>query len=497
MSAMNHPAIVEATVRELSVPGHRGPRLQPLDIPERGVEALLPQIALRAGAPALPEISEPAVVRHFVNLSTLNHHIDKALYPLGSCTMKYNPKLNDEVARLPGFAGIHPFQPDETVPGALAVIGDLHEWLRTIMGMPGITTQPVAGAQCELTAILMVRAYHTDRGDAREEVIVPDSAHGTNPSTVAQVGYKVVTVPSGPDGLVDMEALKKAISPKTAAMMLTNPNTLGIFECQVGTIARWIHDAGALLYLDGANLNAMVGLASPGAMGFDLAHINLHKTFSTPHGGGGPGGGVLCVRPGLEPYLPAPVLVPFASGFRWDYDRPRSIGRVHSYYGNFGILVRALCYLRSLGASGVSEVSREAILNANYLKARLKDAYAPSHEGYCMHEFVLSATRQKARGVKALDVAKRLLDFGFHAPTTYFPLIVDEALMIEPTETETKSTIDAFAEAMLAIDRESVEDPESVRRAPTKTPVRRLDEARAARHLVLSWQDLEAGLGGV
>ena len=461
------------------------------------MEALLPQIALRAGAPALPEISEPAVVRHFVNLSTLNHHIDKALYPLGSCTMKYNPKLNDEVARLPGFAGIHPFQPDETVPGALAVIGDLHEWLRTIMGMPGITTQPVAGAQCELTAILMVRAYHTDRGDAREEVIVPDSAHGTNPSTVAQVGYKVVTVPSGPDGLVDMEALKKAISPKTAAMMLTNPNTLGIFECQVGTIARWIHDAGALLYLDGANLNAMVGLASPGAMGFDLAHINLHKTFSTPHGGGGPGGGVLCVRPDLEPYLPAPVLVPFASGFRWDYDRPRSIGRVHSYYGNFGILVRALCYLRSLGASGVAEVSREAILNANYLKARLKDAYAPSHEGYCMHEFVLSATRQKARGVKALDVAKRLLDFGFHAPTTYFPLIVDEALMIEPTETETKSTIDAFAEAMLAIDRESVEDPESVRRAPTKTPVRRLDEARAARHLVLSWQDLEAGLGGV
>ena len=497
MSSMNHPAIVEATVRELSVPGHRGPRLQPLDIPEQGAAALLPRIALRAGAPALPEISEPAVVRHFVNLSTLNHHIDKALYPLGSCTMKYNPKLNDEVARLPGFAGIHPFQPDETVPGALAVIGELHEWLRTIMGMPGITTQPVAGAQCELTAILMVRAYHTDRGDAREEVIVPDSAHGTNPSTVAQVGYKVVTVPSGPDGLVDMEALKKAISPKTAAMMLTNPNTLGIFERQVGTIARWIHDAGALLYLDGANLNAMVGLASPGAMGFDFAHINLHKTFSTPHGGGGPGGGVLCVRPDLEPYLPTPVLVPSASGFRWDYDRPRAIGRVHSYYGNFGILVRALCYLRSLGASGVSEVSREAILNANYLKARLKDAYAPSHEGYCMHEFVLSATRQKARGVKALDVAKRLLDFGFHAPTTYFPLIVDEALMIEPTETETKSALDAFAEAMLAIDRESVEDPESVRRAPTKTPVRRLDEARAARQLVLSWQDLEAGLGGV
>ncbi len=496
MSAMNDPTIVEATLREMSVAGHRGPRLQPLDIPERGAAALLPHASLRAGAPGLPEISEPAAVRHFVNLSTLNHHIDKALYPLGSCTMKYNPKLNDEMARLPGFAGIHPFQPDETVPGALAVIGELHDWLRAIMGMPGITTQPVAGAQCELTAILMVRAYHTDRGDAREDVIVPDSAHGTNPSTVAQVGYKVVTVPSGPDGLVDMDALKKAISPRTAAMMLTNPNTLGIFEREVGTIARWIHDAGALLYLDGANLNAMVGLASPGAMGFDFAHINLHKTFSTPHGGGGPGGGVLCVRPDLEPYLPAPVLVPAGSGYRWDYDRPRSIGRVHSYYGNFGILVRALAYVRALGASGIAEVSRESILNANYLKARLKDAYAPSHEGYCMHEFVLSATRQKARGVKALDVAKRLLDFGFHAPTTYFPLIVEEALMIEPTETETKSALDAFAEAMLAIDRESIEDPETVRRAPTKTPVRRLDEARAARRLVLSWQDLEAGPGG-
>jgi glycine dehydrogenase subunit 2 len=279
-------------------------------------------------------------------------------------------------------------------------------------------------------------------------------------------------------------------------MMLTNPNTLGIFERDVGTIATWIHEAGALLYLDGANLNAMVGLASPGAMGFDFAHINLHKTFSTPHGGGGPGGGVLCVRSDLEPYLPAPVLVKAESGYRWDFDRPRSVGRVHSFYGNFGILVRALAYLRSLGDTGVAEVSREAILNANYLKARLQDAYQPSHGGYCMHEFVLSAKRQKARGVKALDVAKRLLDFGMHAPTTYFPLIVDEALMIEPTETETKGALDGFAEAMLTIDRESIEDPASVRRAPTRTPVRRLDEAAAARRLVLSWQDLEAGVGG-
>jgi len=431
-----------------------------------------------------------------VNLSTKNHHIDKAIYPLGSCTMKYNPKLNDEMARIPGFAGLHPLQPVETAQGALALLWELHDWLRAIMGMPGITTQPVAGAQCELTAILMTRAYHAERGNPREEVIVPDSAHGTNPSTVHQVGYRVVTVPSGPDGLVDMVALRAAISEKTAAMMLTNPNTLGIFERNVGEIARRIHDAGALLYLDGANLNAMVGLASPGAMGFDFAHINLHKTFSTPHGGGGPGGGVLCVRADLEPYLPAPVLVREGDGYRWEDDRPRSIGRVHSHYGNFGILVRALAYMRSLGGTGIAEVSREAILNANYLKARLRDAYVPSHEGLCMHEFVLSASRQKARGIKALDIAKRLLDFGMHAPTTYFPLIVEEALMIEPTETETKASLDAFAEALLTIDRESIEDPDRLKRAPTRTPVRRLDEGRAARELRLSWQDLEAGGAG-
>ena len=482
----------ELNLLERSVPGHRGPRLAPLDVPARGVEKLLPASRVRTKPVGLPEISEPAVVRHFVNLSVLNHHIDKAIYPLGSCTMKYNPKLNDEMAAIPGFSMIHPLQPDETSQGALRLIAELHDWLRAIMGMPGITTQPVAGAQCELTAILMTRAYHRDHGDPREEVIVPDSAHGTNPSTVHQVGYRVVTIPSGPDGCVDLEALRKAISPKTAAMMLTNPNTLGIFERNVGEIARLVHEAGALLYLDGANLNAMLGLASPGSMGFDFAHINLHKTFSTPHGGGGPGGGVLCVREDLEPYLPMPVLQAEGDRLRWNYDRPKSIGRVHSYYGNFGMLVRALAYIRSLGASGISEVSREAILNANYLKSRLEDAYVPSHEGPCMHEFVLSASRQKARGVKALDIAKRLLDFGMHAPTVYFPLIVEEALMIEPTETETKASLDAFADAMLQIDRESQESPERVREAPTQTPVRRLDEGRAARKLLTTWRDLEA-----
>jgi glycine dehydrogenase subunit 2 len=487
---------VELTLRERSVEGHRGPRLLPLDVPAEGAEKLLPRGRLRAKAPGLPEISEPAAVRHFVNLSTLNHHIDKAIYPLGSCTMKYNPKLNDEMAAMPGFAGIHPFQSEDLSQGALAVIGELHEWLKAIMGMPAITTQPVAGAQCELTAILITRAYHAERGDPREEVIVPDSAHGTNPSTANQVGYRAVTVPSGPDGCVDLEALRRAVSTKTAALMLTNPNTLGIFERQVGEIARIVHDAGALLYLDGANLNALVGLANPGSMGFDFAHINLHKTFSTPHGGGGPGGGVLCVREALEPFLPTPVLERSGDRYRWNYDRPRSIGRVHSYYGNFGMLVRALCYIKTLGAEGLAEVSREAILNANYLKARLTEAYAPSQPGYCMHEFVLSASRQKARGVRALDIAKRILDFGMHAPTTYFPLIVDEALMIEPTETETKASLDAFADVLLTIDRESRDDPERVKQAPTQTPVRRLDEARAARRLTLTWRDLEAEGGG-
>ena len=485
----------ELTLREVSVPGHRGPRLAPLDVPGKGAERWIPADRIRKSPAALPEVSEPVAVRHFVNLSVLNHHIDKAIYPLGSCTMKYNPKLNDEMARIPGFAGIHPLQPEQVSQGALAVIAELHEWLRAVMGMPAITTQPAAGAQCELTAILMTRAYHRDQGDAREEVIVPDSAHGTNPSSVHQVGYRVVTIPSGQDGCVDLEALRKAISRKTAAMMLTNPNTLGIFERNVGEIARLIHEAGALLYLDGANLNAMLGLATPGAMGFDFAHINLHKTFSTPHGGGGPGGGVLCARAELEPYLPIPVLEQDGDRYRWSYDRPRSIGRVHSYYGNFGILVRALCYMRSLGGTGIAELSREAILNANYLKARLAEAYAPSHPGFCMHEFVLSASRQKARGVKALDIAKRLLDFGVHAPTIYFPLIVEEALMIEPTETETKASLDGFADALLEIDRETQTDPERVKTAPTQTPVRRLDEARAARRLEVTWQDLE-GQGG-
>jgi len=487
--------VPELTLKEISVEGHRGPRLAPLDVPAEGETRLLPADRLRRGAPGLPEVSEPAVVRHFVNLSILNHHIDRAIYPLGSCTMKYNPKLNDEVASMPGLAAIHPLQPEELAQGALAVVAELKHWLGTIAGLPAVTLQPAAGAQCELTAVLMTRAYHRERGNPREEVIVPDSAHGTNPSTVNQVGYRVVTVPSGSDGCVDIDALRRVVSEKTAALMLTNPNTLGIFERRVGEIARIVHEAGGLLYLDGANLNALIGLASPGSMGFDFTHINLHKTFSTPHGGGGPGGGALCVREELAPYLPTPVLERTGDRYHWTDDRPRSIGRVHSFYGNFGMMVRALCYVKTLGASGLEEVSREAILNANYLKARLQDAYQPSYPGYCMHEFVLSASRQKARGVRALDVAKRLLDFGVHAPTAYFPLIVDEALMIEPTETETKASLDRFADALLAIDRESQEDPERVRNAPTRTPVRRLDEARAARKLTLTWRDLEDEVG--
>jgi glycine dehydrogenase subunit 2 len=486
----------EPLLFERSSPGKRAWQLPELDVPPVDPRQALGAANVRDEIRDFPEVSEVEAIRHFTRLSTWNYAIDYGMYPLGSCTMKYNPKLNDEMAAMPGFAGIHPFQSEDLSQGALAVIGELHEWLKAIMGMPAITTQPVAGAQCELTAILITRAYHAERGDPREEVIVPDSAHGTNPSTANQVGYRAVTVPSGPDGCVDLEALRRAVSTKTAALMLTNPNTLGIFERQVGEIARIVHDAGALLYLDGANLNALVGLANPGSMGFDFAHINLHKTFSTPHGGGGPGGGVLCVREALEPFLPTPVLERSGDRYRWNYDRPRSIGRVHSYYGNFGMLVRALCYIKTLGAEGLAEVSREAILNANYLKARLTEAYAPSQPGYCMHEFVLSASRQKARGVRALDIAKRILDFGMHAPTTYFPLIVDEALMIEPTETETKASLDAFADVLLTIDRESKDDPERVKQAPTQTPVRRLDEARAARRLTLTWRDLEAEGGG-
>jgi glycine dehydrogenase subunit 2 len=472
---------------EMSRPGVRGALLPELDVPARGTAELIPDGLARRAPLDLPEVGEPDVVRHFTGLSVLNHHVDKNLYPLGSCTMKYNPKINDRMAALPGFAGLHPLTPEAGSQGALAVLKALEDALAEITGLPAVSLQPAAGAQGELTAMLIARAYHADRGEDRDEVLIPDSAHGTNPASVRMAGLKAVEIKSNPRGKLDLEVVREAIGPRTAAMMITNPNTLGIFESRIEAVAEVAHEAGALLYLDGANMNALVGLARPGAMGFDMMHLNLHKTFSTPHGGGGPGAGPIAVTESLRDYLPAPVIQETNGVFAFDHDRPRSIGRVHGFHGNFGVLVRALTYIWSLGPEGLREVSRNAILNANYLLARLGEAFVLKYPGPCMHEFVVSATRQKARGVRALDISKRLLDYGFHSPTTYFPLIVEEALMVEPTESESQATLDRFAEALLAIDREIDENPDLVRGAPHTTPVQRPDEAAAARRPRLRW----------
>ncbi|HET7224943.1 MAG TPA: aminomethyl-transferring glycine dehydrogenase subunit GcvPB [Candidatus Eisenbacteria bacterium] len=469
-------------------PGHRGPALPACDVPERPLGELLPGAQLRDTL-RLPQVSEPEVVRHFIELSTLNHHIDKGLYPLGSCTMKHNPKLNDEIASLPGFALAHPLAPDEASQGALAVLHALQHTLAAITGFAAVTTQPAAGAQGELTGLLMIRAWHRSRGEGvrRTRVIVPDSAHGTNPASVHLVGWETVTVPSGEHATVNLDALDQALDERAAAVMLTVPNTLGLFEPRILEVTKLAHRHGAQVYLDGANLNALVGLVRPGDLGFDLMHINVHKTFSTPHGGGGPGAGPVAVAAHLEPFLPVPVIEERGGRLVTVEDRPHSVGRVHGYHGNFGILVRALTYILTLGPPGLAEVSRTAILNANYLMRRLARAYELPHPEPCMHEFVLSGRNLRRHGVKTLDVAKRLLDFGVHAPTVYFPLIVEEALMIEPTETETLDRLEHFASAMEQIAREAAQHPELLHEAPHDTPVRRLDEGRAARELKLRW----------
>jgi glycine dehydrogenase subunit 2 len=434
-------------------------------------------------------VSEPEVVRHFIELSTLNHHIDRGLYPLGSCTMKHNPKVNDEIAALAGFALAHPMSGDEAVQGALRVIVELERALAEITGFTAVTTQPAAGAQGETTGLLMIRAWHRSRGEGerRRRVIVPDSAHGTNPASVHLVGYETVTIASEAHATVDIGVLRRALDDRTAAVMLTVPNTLGLFESRAREITGLAHEAGAQVYMDGANLNALVGLVRPGDLGFDLMHINLHKTFSTPHGGGGPGAGPVAVAAHLEPFLPVPVVVERDGILGFESDRPRSVGRVHSFHGNFGILLRGLVYLSTLGPEGLREVSRTAILNANYLMRRLAKTYDLPHPEHCMHEFVLSGRGLRKHGIKTLDVAKRLLDFGVHAPTVYFPLIVEEALMIEPTETETLDRLDHFAAAMERIAQEAAENPKMLLDAPLTTPVSRLDEGRAARELVLHW----------
>jgi glycine dehydrogenase subunit 2 len=486
-----------------------GPRLQPtlfergrpgrgggkIPHPPTGALDRLPADARRTAPPALPELNEPEVVRHYVNLSQLNHAVDTGFYPLGSCTMKFNPKLNEWAARLRGFAELHPLAPDEVAQGTLQLLWELEAALAEISGMRAVTLQPAAGAQGELTGILMVRAYHRERGDTeRTEVLVPDSSHGTNPATASMAGYTTVTIPSAPDGGVDIERFTAALGPRTAAVMITNPSTLGLFESRIGELLEAVHAAGALAYMDGANLNAIMGRFKPGEAGFDVMHFNVHKTFSTPHGGGGPGAGPVGVGDLLLAYLPTPRVLRSDDGtYRLERpgERPTSIGRMRSFVGNTGVLVRAYAYIRAHGAEGLREVSDDAVLAANYLKHRLAGVYDLPYDRPCKHEFVASAASLKARtGVRTLDVAKRLIDFGFHPPTIYFPLIVEEGMLIEPTETESVETLDAFADRLIAIAAEAEEEPETVRSAPHTTPVRRLDEATAARQPNLRWRPM-------
>jgi glycine dehydrogenase subunit 2 len=483
---------LQPTLFERSVPGRGGTK-----IPHPPKDALdrIPVDALRIDPPALPELSEPEVVRHYVNLSQLNYAVDTGFYPLGSCTMKYNPKLNEWAARLPGFAGLHPMAPDAVAQGTLQLLWELEGMLAEISGMDAVTLQPAAGAHGELTGILMIRAYHRSRGDVeRDQVLVPDSSHGTNPATATMAGFRTITIPSAPDGGVDVDAFRAALGPRTAAIMITNPSTLGLFERRIGELLEATHEAGALAYMDGANLNAILGRFRPGTAGFDVMHFNTHKTFSTPHGGGGPGAGPVGVRAVLEPFLPAPRVIREDDGtFRLERlgERPASIGRVRSFFGSTGVLVRAYAYIRAHGGSGLREVSDDAVLAANYLKARLRDSYQVPFDRPCKHEFVASASAIKQRtGVRTLDIAKRLIDKGFHPPTVYFPLTVDEGMLIEPTETETLETLDAFADALISIAAEADSDPELVKGAPHAAPVRRLDEASAARQPNLRWRGM-------
>jgi len=476
---------------ERSKPGRIAYSLPAPDVPEVNVADVIPPHLLRRTPAELPEVSELDLIRHYTELSRRNHGIDIGFYPLGSCTMKYNPKVNEDVARLPGFTEVHPLQPEETVQGALALMWHLQEYLAEITGMDAVTLQPAAGAHGEWTGLMMIRAYYEARGEKRTKVLVPDSAHGTNPASATVAGLETVTVPSNERGLVDLEALKRLADENTAALMLTNPNTLGLFEEQIVEIAKIVHDVGGLLYYDGANANAIMGIARPGDMGFDVVHLNLHKTFTTPHGGGGPGAGPVGVKKALIPFLPVPVVVKEGDRYRLDYDRPQSIGRVKGFYGNFGMLVRAYAYIRTMGPDGLRQVAENAVLNANYLMRRLAPYFDLPYDRHCKHEFVLSGRRQKKLGVRTLDMAKRLLDFGFHPPTIYFPLIVDECLMIEPTETESKETLDAFADAMIQIAKETEENPDIVLSAPHTTVVKRLDEVRAARKPILRWRKSE------
>ena len=476
------------TLFEISKPGRKAYTLPPKDVSGELLESL-PSRFKRKRPLRLPEVSEVDAVRYWTNLSQRNFHIEKGFYPLGSCTMKYNPKINEETAALPGFTEIHPLQPVSTVQGALELMYELEQIMAEITGLPVVSFQPVAGAHGETTGLMLARAYFESKGENRETVLVPDSSHGTNPASTTLSGFKSEKISSNERGLVNIDELEKKMDENVAVLMLTNPNTLGLFESEIKKIDEIVHKKGGLLYLDGANLNALLGIIKPGNEGFDIVHLNLHKTFSTPHGGGGPGGGGLAVRADIEPFLPVPIVKKRDTGYYLDYDYPQSIGKIHSFYGNFNVLVKAYTYLKMLGCKGLKRVSENAIINANYLKESLKDDFELPYKQSAMHEFVLSGSKQKKLGVKTLDIAKRLLDLGFHAPTVYFPLIVPEALMIEPTETESKDTLDAFIAAMKKIAEEAVNEPEKLKNAPVTTPVRRLDEINAARMLKVkhSW----------
>jgi glycine dehydrogenase subunit 2 len=472
-------------IYEKSKPGRRASTLPRADLPAADV----PEELRRSSPPRLPEISEPELVRHFTALADRTFGVDTGFYPLGSCTMKHNPRANERVASLPGFRDLHPHQEEEASQGALELMWRLQEILAEIAGLPAVSLQPAAGSQGELTGLMLMRAYFADRGEGeqRREIVIPDSAHGTNPASVTMAGYELVDVSTDRRGNVDLDELRAKVGPRTAGLMLTNPSTLGLFDEGIEEIARVFHGAGALMYYDGANLNAICGISRPGDFGFDIVHFNLHKTFSQPHGGGGPGGGPIAVRDVLEPFLPVPAVVRDGDAFALDYDRPKTIGKVRGFCGPFGVFVRSYAYIRSFGPA-LREMSEAAVLNANYLLARLRDAYELPFDRLCMHEFVLSGrSLKREHGVSTLDVAKRLMDYGFHPPTIYFPLIVPEALMIEPTETETKETLDDFADAMLAIVREAAERPELLREAPHVRPVKRLDEVRAVKHPVVRY----------
>jgi len=480
----------EKLIFEVSKSGRRACHLPELDVEALSLDDMIPKNYQRKEDAELPEVSEIDVVRHYTGISQKNYSIDGGFYPLGSCTMKYNPKVNEDAASNPGFKNLHPYQPEKTIQGALELMYELSDMLAEISGMDQVSLQPAAGAQGELTGLMLIKSYHENRNEhQRNKIIVPDSAHGTNPATAAVVGFEIVEISSDDKGNVDIEALRNAVGDDTAGLMLTNPSTLGLFEQNIGAIAEIVHDAGGLLYYDGANMNAIMGQCRPGDMGFDVMHYNLHKTFSTPHGGGGPGSGPVGVKDILVPFLPVPMISVDSDVYHLDYDKPLTIGKVKSFYGNFNILVRAYTYIKAMGYDGIKEASETAVLNANYLMHQMMEDYQIPEDMLCKHEFVAAGLKTAHEGVSTLDVAKRIIDYGYHPPTVYFPLIVHEALMIEPTETESMETLDDFAKVMKHIAHEAINEHDLLKNAPHRTPVRRIDEVRAARDLILKYKD--------